>query len=123
MSGAITKKKEVYEKCLKVFEATLENLPDIILILTLGKEPFEFLKCHFPHEITGNWPEVATHNVLSHFTHKGKKYCVGSIYHTSMRGIIGRARQEGYRGKNSFNMGYEACLNDLKLIFQTLNFI
>ena len=54
---------------------------------------------------------------LNKFNYQGKEYLVGSIYHTSNRGIISRANKNGFIGKNSKTKGEDLCLEDLREIF------
>ena len=117
MSGALVNKEKVFDASKEVIKATLFNLNNLNLIITLGREPFLFLKEVFKNEIMGEWPEVVLKRKLNKFNYQEKKYLVGSIYHTSNRGIISRANQNGFIGKNSKKKGEELCLEDLREIF------
>lgn len=117
MSGALVNKEKVFDASKEVIKATLFNLNNLNLIITLGREPFLFLKEVFKNEIMGEWPEVVLKRKLNKFNYQGKEYLVGSIYHTSNRGIISRANQNGFIGKNSKKKGEELCLEDLREIF------
>jgi hypothetical protein len=117
MSGPIVNKEKVFDASKEVIKATLFNLNDLKLIITLGREPFLFLKEVFKNEIMGEWPEVVLKRKLNKFNYQGKEYLVGSIYHTSNRGVISRANKNGFIGKNSKTKGEDLCLEDLREIF------
>jgi len=116
MSGRLVDKKKAFLTSEQVFKATLDNLDNLKLIITLGHEPFLFLKTIFNKEIIGNWHDTVIKRKLNYFKYKDKNLIVGSIYHTSKRGIIGRAKKNKYTGKGSFEKGYQLCLEDLKEI-------
>ena len=51
---------------------------------------------------------------------KNSFYDVGSLYHTSNRGMIARAKLNGVAGKNSCAKGIEVTKSDLKEIFKSV---
>ena len=120
MSGAITNTKESYVKNGEVFKATLANLKNLKLIVTLGEHSFKFLQNFFHGQISSNWHETVTASKTHKVQHLDKSYLVGSIYHTSIRGMVARAKLNGYIGKNTCAKGIELSKNDLRILFTSI---
>jgi hypothetical protein len=123
MSGAITNQKEAYKMNKCIFEATLKNLPNLKLILTLGKHSFNFIQYYFENQISYEWNHFVEERKLAKVTADSKTYLVGSIFHTSNRGMIARARKAGFSGKSSCAKGIEITSEDLQAIFSSLKSI
>lgn len=120
MSGPITNKESAYKESAVIFKATLENLPKLKLIITLGQHSFNFIKYYFKNQVGTEWHSTVTNRKLHEVQSDGLSYLVGSIYHTSNRGMIARARCDGFTGKNSCTKGIQLTSHDLNQIF--LNF-
>jgi hypothetical protein len=117
MSGAITSKRAIYQESKNILEATIKNLEKLRLVVTMGRESFGFIKSCYPNEIRGEWPEVVSSRGVSKFNLNGIEYLVGSIYHLSRRGLIGRSRQEDENQINPLTKGFELTCKDLQQIF------
>lgn len=122
MSGEIINKKESYNQNRKVFEVTLENLSNLKIILTLGRHAFNFVKQFFDNQIKSDWHQTVKYRKIHLVHYKGSTYFIFSIYHTSNRGMIARAKLDGFAGKHSCNKGIEITKNDLKEIFALSKF-
>jgi hypothetical protein len=119
MSGAITNREKAYEVNQEVFSSTLENLTKLKLILTLGEHSFNFIKYFFENQIELDWHSTVTQRKVHKVRTKNSFYFVGSIYHTSTRGMIGRAKLDGITGKNSCAKGIAISSEDLQVIFSS----
>ena len=119
MSGAITNQKDAYKVNKCIFEATLNNLPNLKLILTLGKHSFNFIQYYFENKISYEWNQFVEERKLTKVTTDSKTYLVGSIYHTSNRGMIAKAKKAGYSGKSSCAKGVAITSEDLQAIFSS----
>jgi len=117
MSGAITDKSNIYKESKKIFEATLQNLPKLKLILTLGYQSFQFLNYYFENQIDSDWHESVVRSKIYNVKTNKKSYSIASIYHTSNRGMIARANLSGLSGKGSCLKGIELTRLDLQNIF------
>ena len=117
MSGAITNRQLVYKKNYEIFLATLSNLPNLKLILTLGELSFSFVRNFFNQQIDQSW-HLAVKNWQLHKVIIGnQKIHIGAIYHASNRGMIARAKLNGITGAKSCAAGMEITKNDLRNIF------
>jgi len=121
MSGAITNANESYKISRKIFNATLNNLTKLKLILTLGEHSYKFLTYFFRDQIEMNWHQTVAERKVHKVHHKGIDYLVCSIYHTSIRGMVARAKLDQFIGKDSCAKGIEITKNDLKFIFASNN--
>ena len=119
MSGAITNQKDAYKVSECTFEATLNNLPNLKLILTLGKHSFNFIQYYFKNQISTDWSQSVLERKISKVNTGSNSYLVSSIYHTSNRGMIARARSAGYTGKSSCAKGIAITSEDLQIIFSS----
>ena len=119
MSGAIINPKAAYEVNKCIFEATLNNLPNLKMILSIGKHSYNFLQYFFENQVSTEWRQSVEERKISKVNAGIKSYMVGSIYHTSNRGMIARARKDGYSGKNPCNKGVEITSEDLQIIFSS----
>lgn len=119
MSGAITNQKDAYKVSKCIFEATLNNLPNLKLILTLGKHSFNFIQHYFENQVVYEWNQSVEDRKIAKVTASNKSYLIGSIYHTSNRGMIARARRAGYSGKSSCAKGIAITSDDLQDIFSS----
>jgi hypothetical protein len=120
MSGAITNKEKAYGVNQEVFSSTLENLTKLKLILTLGEHSFNFIKHFFKNQVDLDWHSTVNLRKIHKVHTKNSFYFVGSIYHTSTRGMIARAKLNGILGQNSFAKGIELTKSDLKVIFKNV---
>ena len=82
MSGAITNQKDAYKVSECTFEATLNNLPNLKLILTLGKHSFNFIQYYFKNQISTDWSQSVLERKISKVNTGSNSYLVSSIYHT-----------------------------------------
>lgn len=114
MSGAITSKNEAYKKNAPVFEATLGNLQELKLIITLGEHSYNFINFFFENQINLSWHKSVTSGKIHKVKHNKQIYLIASIYHTSTRGMLARARLDGFTGKNSCAKGLELTKQDLQ---------
>lgn len=121
MSGSITKTKEAYKENKKVFDATVFNLPKLKLILTLGAHSFNFLKFFYGGQISNDWHQSVAERKVNAVQVGERNLLIGSIYHTSNRGMIARAKSDGHSGRNSCLKGIEITKNDVKEICSKLN--
>lgn len=121
MSGSITKTQEAYIANRKVFDATVSNLPKLKLILTLGAHSFNFINFFYGNQISNDWHQSVQERKINEIKIGERNLLVGSIYHTSNRGMIARAKANGHSGKNSCSKGIEITKNDVKEIFSKLN--
>lgn len=117
MSGAITNKEVAYKKNQEVFTATLKNLSNLKLILTLGQHSFNFIKQFFENQMQLDWHSSVTQRNTNTVHVENSVYTVGSIYHTSNRGMIARAKLNGIVGANSCAKGIEITKEDVRKIF------
>jgi hypothetical protein len=117
MSGSLTNTKEAYKENKKVFDATISNLPRLKLILTLGEHAFNFIKFCSGDQISIDWHQSVQKRKLSKAQIGNKSLLVGSIYHTSNRGMIARSRRDGYDGDNPCARGIAITKKDIKEIF------
>ncbi len=121
MSGSITNTKDAYEENKKVFDATVSNLPKLKLILTLGEHSFNFLKFCFGNQCSNDWHQSVEERRVIGVRAGESNLIIGSIYHTSNRGMIARAKRDGHSGRNSCSKGIEITKNDVEKIFSKLN--
>ena len=121
MSGSITKTQEAYKANREVFDATLSNLPKLKLILTLGAHSFNFIKFFYGNQISNDWHQSVQERKVNAVKIGERNLLIGSIYHTSNRGMIARAKSDGHHGKNSCSKGIDMTKNDVKVIFSKLN--
>lgn len=121
MSGSITKTKEAYKENKKVFDATISNLPKLKIILTLGSHSFNFMKFFYGNQFDNDWHQSVKERKVNAVQIGARNLFIGSIYHTSNRGMIARAKYDGHRGINSCANGIEITKNDIKEIFSKLN--
>jgi hypothetical protein len=119
MSSSITSTTNAYKVNESVFEATLKNLPKLKLIVTLGEHAFNFTKFFFMNQVTQNWHQSVTERTIHKVQHDGFFYFIGSIYHTSTRGMVARAKLNGITGKNSCSQGIEITKRELKKFIST----
>lgn len=117
MSGAITNRQVAYERNYEVFLATLNNLPNLKLILTLGELSFNFLSNFVNQPIKKNWQLAVKNNQLNKVIIDNRMIQLGAIYHTSNRGMIARAKLNGLIGANTCAKGLEITKQDLRNIF------
>lgn len=117
MSGAITNKEKAYKINQEVFAETLNNLKKLKLIVTLGEHSFNFIKLFFKKQIEPDWHSTVKERMVHKVQGKNSLYGVVSLYHTSNRGMIARAKLNGVAGKNSCAKGIEVTMSDLKEIF------
>lgn len=117
MSGSIALEKEVFQKCNEVFDATISNLKNLKLIITMGEKAFHFLKNRYPKDINANWSEVALKGGVDKFTHNGREYMMASIYHPGALGVKSRSLKQGVVGKGAGATGLKLIEGDLKKIF------
>jgi hypothetical protein len=120
MSGAIVNAKDAYKVNKCIFEATINNLPKLKLILTIGKHSFNFIQYFFENQISNEWRHTVEERKVSKVETGSNSYLVGSIYHTSNRGMIARARRAGYSGENSCAKGVAITSEDLQIIFSSI---
>lgn len=121
MSGAITNTKESYKINGQILEATINNLTKLKLILTLGEHSYKFLTHFFRDQIEMDWHQTVAESKAHKVHYKGAAYLVSSIYHTSTRGMVARAKLNQFIGKNSCAKGIEITKNDLELTFASNN--
>jgi hypothetical protein len=121
MSGAITNTNESYKINSQIFDVTINNLTKLKLILTLGEHSFKFLTHFFSDQIKMDWHQTVVERKLHKVHHKGIDYLVFSIYHTSTRGMVARAKLNQFFGKGSCAKGIEITKNDLEFIFASNN--
>jgi hypothetical protein len=121
MSGSITKTKEAYKENRKVFDATVSNLPKLKLILTLGSHSFNFIKFFYGNQFRNDWHQSVKERKVNAVQVGERNFLIGSIYHTSNRGMIARAKSDGHIGRNSCAKGIEITKNDVKEIFSKIN--
>jgi hypothetical protein len=117
MSGSITNPKEAYNENKKVFDATVSNLTKLKLILTLGAHSFNFIKFFYGNQFSNNWHQSVEKRKVNTIQVGERNLLIGSIYHTSNRGMIARARRAGYFGKSSCAKGIAITSEELKTIF------
>jgi hypothetical protein len=117
MSGAITNLKESYKINGQIFNATINNLKKLKLIITLGDHSFQFLKNFFKDQISMGWHQTVADRMVHKVHFNGSTYFICSVYHTSTRGMVARAKLNGFIGKDSCIKGIEITKNDLELIF------
>jgi hypothetical protein len=120
MSGNIINKDKIFDSSKKVFEATVNNLKNLKLVITLGEKSFQFLKHSFPNDLITTWPKVVTNNEINLLKTSQKSIYVASIYHPSIRGLIGRAKLSSPTNK-TFMKGFELTKTDLHKIFNNFN--
>jgi hypothetical protein len=120
MSGAIKHTKKSYEQNGKVFEATLENLSKLKIILTLGQLSFNFVQQFFNDQIKLDWHQTVKDRKIHSVRHKDSTYLIFSIYHTSVRGMVARAKLNGFIGKHSCEKGIEITSKDLTILFSSI---
>jgi len=120
MSGAITSKEDAYKVNQEVFVATLENLKNLKIILTLGEHSYNFIKQFFTNQISSDWHTSVKKNTLHEVYIENSRFFIGSIYHTSNRGMIARAKLNGVRGLNSCAEGIEITKLDVQKLFNNL---
>lgn len=121
MSGSITDTKEAYKINKVIFDATVSNLPNLRLILTLGEHSFNFIKFCFGNQISNDWHQSVEKRKVNQVKVGNTNLYIGSIYHTSNRGMIARARRDGFSGKDSCAKGIEITKKDVREIFSKLN--
>lgn len=107
----------------EIFDATVSNLPNLKLILTLGEHSFNFIQFCYGNQISSDWHQSVGKRKVSRVQIGSNNLYIGSIYHTSNRGMIARARREGISGKNSCASGIELTKNDVKEIFTKLELL
>lgn len=121
MSGAITNTKDSYVLNGKVFEATLDNLSNLKIILTLGRHSFNFVKQFFNDQIIFDWHQTVNDRKIHSVNYKVSTYFVCSIYHTSIRGMVARSKLNNFLGLGALEKGLEITKNDLKIIYNSIN--
>jgi hypothetical protein len=123
MSGAITNKEIAYKINQEVFAETLNNLKKLKLILTLGEHSFNFVKHFFKKQIEQDWHSTVKKRMIHKVHAKNSFYDIGSLYHTSNRGMIARAKLNGITGKNSCAKGIAITSEDLQVIFSSIKIL
>lgn len=88
--------------------------------MTLGEHSFNFIKHFFKKQIELDWHSTVKERIVHKVHGKNSFYDVGSLYHTSNRGMIARAKLNGITGKNSCAKGIEVTKSDLKEIFKSV---
>ena len=100
--GPIVNSDAVIRECSKVFEATIENLPNLKLIIALGAKAHEFLLFN-SSGLPSSWRK-AREDGPSICKVLGKEILIGCTHHTGARGIVNRAisaKKEGVIGSGS----------------------
>jgi len=83
-SASLPRLRQVLQECEPVFRATLQNLPDLELIIAFGSVAFQALQMYL--NIHGDWLGMVTsRRVLS-----VGRYLVGATTHSTARGVMRR---------------------------------
>ena len=75
----------------------------------------------FNDQIKLDWHQTVKGRKVHLVHHKDSTYLVCSIYHTSVRGMVARAKLNGFIGKNACEKGVEITSRDLKISFSSIN--
>ena len=92
------------------------------IILTLGQHSFNFVQQFFNDQIKLDWHQTVKDRKIHSVRHKDSTYLIFSIYHTSVRGMVARAKLNGFIGKHACEKGIEITKIDLKTIFTSKKF-
>jgi hypothetical protein len=85
-SAAPPKKSTALQVCEPVFHATLQNLPNLELIIAFGKVAFEALQKYL--HVTGDWENM----VVCREVCRAGKYLIGTTCHPTLRGVKRRKK-------------------------------
>jgi hypothetical protein len=114
MSGRLSDVRRSYALNATVFEATVRNLSKLKLIVTLGSHAFRFVRPYLDPSGLRGWHDSVLNHDLHTLRCHGQSYLVGTLYHTSVRGMIARARLGGATGTQLLEKGLTLTKDDLR---------
>ena len=126
-SGQLKNLKNVFEKSIETFEATLDNLPKLKLIITLGKVPYKFLNYFLSKKngtkyTLGVWNDVIINREIIKIEIKSRQMLIGATYHPGSLGTIARARASNFSGVGCTSEGIRLIKEDFSSILEKSGF-
>lgn len=91
MQSTLTNRDEVLKVSRQVLEATVDGLPHLKLIVTLGKLAYTSLTTLDP-SLTPDWNSIVSTSILQTTSKFGRPLQVGAVYHPGVRGRQARAK-------------------------------